>query len=53
MENITFYHNGGSIQNEEEPSGWYFWTETWVDYIGPYNTYEECNRYLHLYAEQL
>lgn len=32
---------------------WYFWTETWADSYGPYDTEEEANAACDRYAEQL
>jgi hypothetical protein len=59
--NPVFYHSGGRIQDKEdpeastsiEPEGWYFWTETWADYCGPYSSEEAANYYLTEYAKQL
>lgn len=59
--NPIFYHSGGRIQDADvpspttpvEPAGWYFWTETWADYIGPFKTYDDAVFKIKLYAEQL
>lgn len=34
----------------EERPGWYFWTETWADRVGPYDTIEEARAALKDYA---
>lgn len=56
----VFYHPGGRIQdadiaflNDEEPEGWYFWTETWADFFGPYPSEETAKSELRLYGESL
>jgi hypothetical protein len=37
-----------------EPDGnWYFWTETWCDALGPYETEEAADLGLAEYASQL
>lgn len=51
--NPIFYHHGGAIDDCWEPEGWYFWTETWADYVGPYNTEEDAKTMLKEYAEAL
>lgn len=59
--NPIFYHNGGRIQDADdpkpstpiEPKGWYFWTETWADYDGPYDSEEDAETSLKEYAKQL
>lgn len=33
--------------------GWYFWTETWADRIGPYASEHEANEAARLYGEAL
>lgn len=59
--NPVFYHDGlGTIQDgivrieeESDLEGWYFWTETWADFCGPYTTEDEANKQLTEYSKQL
>lgn len=59
--NPVFYHKGGRIQDVDdpnattpiEPDGWYFWTETWADYCGPYVSEDEANKQLIEYCKHL
>ena len=36
-----------------EKQKWYFWTESWADTCGPYNTEEEARAAIRQYAAQL
>lgn len=54
--NTVFYHNGGSVYDDgsaQEPAGWYFWTETLADYVGPYASEAQAARMQKEYAESL
>lgn len=55
--NPIFYHSGGGIYDSQfapgEPEGWYFWTETWADYVGPYSTKEQAEQMLREYVLSL
>lgn len=50
-----FYHPGLKIYEDgtEEPEGWYFWTETWAHYEGPFNTRSEAVKNLLDYCKNL
>lgn len=39
--------------DEWKGPGWYFWTETWADRIGPFPTEAEATKACRAYAEQL
>ncbi len=53
----VFYHSGGPISDTiitcTEPAGWYYWTETWCDYHGPFETNKSANEDLIKYCDWL
>lgn len=56
MNDPVFYHGGGKIHDDPssavEKAGWYFWTETWADYCGPYETREKVDQELTRYCKE-
>jgi hypothetical protein len=53
--NPVFFHEKGFLgpANACDPTGWYFWTETWADYFGPFATEVEANEKLKEYVAHL
>ena len=33
--------------------GWFFWTETWADRVGPYASYDEARHMLERYVSEV
>jgi len=54
---IIHQHTKGDEPNHphhrDQPSGWYFWDETWADRVGPYASRSECEAALASYTEVL
>lgn len=37
----------------QDTDGWYYWTETWADRHGPFDSYEEARYFLAVYIYYL